>query len=108
MHVCGAVHSSGNSLLALSLCCLAFRLTGYFQQPQGEMVTDASRLCPQVRRACGAGATCTAQHLAVAMETAAGRWTSFEFDYSRTRCTEKFTAPTGGISCVQCYGNVVW
>lgn len=34
--------SFGNRLLAASLCCLS--LLGYFQQPQGEMVTDACTL----------------------------------------------------------------
>lgn len=45
----------------------------YFQQPQGETVTDASLLCPQVRNACGVVLTCTAQHLPVAVDTTAGK-----------------------------------
>lgn len=94
------------------LCVAWFSLDGYFQQPQGQMVTDASRLYPQVRHACGVGVMCTAQHLAVAMETAAGRLTSLEFDYSRMRCTEKFTAPhQWNLMCPMWlslrYGNVV-
>lgn len=54
-------------------------LPSYFQQPQGETETDASSLCPRARLACGVGVTCSAQHLAVTMETA-GRQKSFEFD----------------------------
>lgn len=81
----------GNSLLAPPFVLPGFlSLAGYFQQPQGETVTDASLLCPRARRACGVGG---AQHLAVAMETAAGRWRSFEFDYPRMRCAEMITAP---------------
>lgn len=72
MNVFRVAHSFGN--LAPSLCCLGFlSLPGYFQQPQGETLTDASLLCPQARPACGVGVMCTAQHLAVAMETAVER-----------------------------------
>ncbi len=75
--------------------CVAwlFVSPGYFQQPQGKMVTDASLLCPRVRLACGVGVMCSAQHLAVAMETAIGRWRSFEFDYPRMRCARMITTP---------------
>lgn len=46
----------GNSLLAPPFVLPGFlSLAGYFQQPQGETVTDASLLCPRARRACGVG-----------------------------------------------------
>lgn len=68
--------------------CFFFSLSGYFQQPQGETVTDATLLCPTARRACGMGVVNTAKHLAVTMETAAGRGRSFEFDYLRMKRRE--------------------
>lgn len=37
-----------------------FSLSGYFQQPQGETVTDAALLCPRARHACGMGVMYTA------------------------------------------------
>lgn len=79
-------------LWELSLARVFVSVLSYFQQPQGETVTDASLLCPRVRLACGVVVTCTTSACCRGYHN----WEVdgvFETGYLRMRCAAIIIAP---------------